>query len=220
MTSVVDSTDKGTPGSSCTGTVSGACRIVDLDFDGDYDATDATLFDNLTQGLARHPDRTTTAVAFPFGHQGLWYDAELESCQNRARWYSAALRRFGQKDFLPNIRVHQESVFVRSAPLAYVSPPSGPWGQYRDGMNLFQYVAGNPIGLRDPSGLTRYVCDCTCADGVTGFMWEWYYPWCFPWWTGCCQEACNHACQREDLMDGEIAGLGTWTICMLCVGCP
>ena len=58
---VVDSTDKGTPGTTCTGTVTGSCRIVDLDFDGDYDATDATLFDNLTQGQARHPDRTTTA---------------------------------------------------------------------------------------------------------------------------------------------------------------
>ena len=30
----VDATDKGTPGTTCTGTVSGACRILDLDFDG------------------------------------------------------------------------------------------------------------------------------------------------------------------------------------------
>ena len=34
----VDSTDKGTPGTDCTGTVTGACRILDLDFDGDYDS--------------------------------------------------------------------------------------------------------------------------------------------------------------------------------------
>ena len=27
----VDATDKGTPGSTCTGTVTGACRILDLD---------------------------------------------------------------------------------------------------------------------------------------------------------------------------------------------
>ena len=32
----VDSTDKGTVGSTCTGTVSAACRILDLDFDGVY----------------------------------------------------------------------------------------------------------------------------------------------------------------------------------------
>ena len=50
----VDATDKGTPGSTCTGTVTGACRILDLDFDGDYDSTDATAFDTLAQGLARH----------------------------------------------------------------------------------------------------------------------------------------------------------------------
>lgn len=47
----VDSTDKGVPG-NCTGTVSGACCILDLDFDGDYDSTDATKFDSLPQGLA------------------------------------------------------------------------------------------------------------------------------------------------------------------------
>jgi hypothetical protein len=53
----VDATDKGTPGTTCTGTVTGACRILDLDFDGDYDTTDATLFDNLTPGNATHPGR-------------------------------------------------------------------------------------------------------------------------------------------------------------------
>ena len=53
----MDATDKGTPGSTCTGTVSGACRILDLDFDGDYDSTDATKFDALDQGLARPHSR-------------------------------------------------------------------------------------------------------------------------------------------------------------------
>ena len=54
----VDATDKGTPGTDCTGTVTGTCRILDLDFDGDYDSTDASLFDALPQGLSRHPGRT------------------------------------------------------------------------------------------------------------------------------------------------------------------
>ncbi len=46
----VDVTDTGTVGVDCTGTVSGACRILDLDFDGDYHSTDAsasvTIIDN------------------------------------------------------------------------------------------------------------------------------------------------------------------------------
>ena len=61
----VDSTDKGTPGTDCAGTLSGACRILDLDFDGDYDSTDATKFDSLPQGLARHPGRIATGVHQP-----------------------------------------------------------------------------------------------------------------------------------------------------------
>ena len=47
---IVNSTDKGTVGVTCTGTVSGACRILDLDFDGEYDSSDATKFDSLPSG--------------------------------------------------------------------------------------------------------------------------------------------------------------------------
>ena len=131
---VVDSTDKGTPGTTCSGTVAGSCRIVDLDFDGDYDATDATLFDNLTQGQARHPDRTTTGVNFPFGHQGLWYDAELESYQNRHRLYSPAQKRFIQRD------------------------PKG----YVDGMNIYLARGANPTRQTDHSGLCPDQCSWIC----------------------------------------------------------
>ncbi len=66
----VDATDKGTPGTTCT-TLTGACRILDLDFDGDYDANDATLFDALDQGLARHPGRSWSGVGVQSGWQGL-----------------------------------------------------------------------------------------------------------------------------------------------------
>jgi hypothetical protein len=79
----VDATDKGTPGTDCTGTVSGACRILDLDFGGDYDSTDATKFDALPQGLARHPGHIATAVHQPFSHQGLLFDPEIGSYQIR-----------------------------------------------------------------------------------------------------------------------------------------
>ena len=111
----------------------GECRILDLDGSGTVDATDATLFDDLTQGLARHPDRTTTAVDFTFGHQGLWYDAELESYQNRRRQYAPEMMKFMQRD-----------------PLAFRQrAKSG----YRDGLSFYEYVRGNPLVSIDPKGL-------------------------------------------------------------------
>jgi RHS repeat-associated protein len=94
----VDATDKGTPGTDSTGTVTGACRILDLDFDGDYDSADATLFDSLPQGLARHPGRLATSVHQPCAHQGLLHDPEIASYQNRLWHYDAAKRRFLQRD--------------------------------------------------------------------------------------------------------------------------
>ena len=94
----VDGADKGTPGSTCTGTVAGACRILDLDFDGDYDAADEGEFDNLPQGLARHPGRRYTGVEQVFAHQGLLYEPELGSYHNRARQYHPTMRRFVQRD--------------------------------------------------------------------------------------------------------------------------
>ena len=94
----VDGIDKGFPGVTCTGTVTGACRVLDLDFDGDYDSADATLFDALPQGIARHPGRFSTGIEQPFAHQGLLYDAELGQYQNRHRQYDPAKRRFLQRD--------------------------------------------------------------------------------------------------------------------------
>ena len=128
----VDATDKGTPGTTCSGTVTGACRILDLDFDGDYDSADATLFDALPQGLARHPGLLTTALDFPFAHQGLYYDPELGSYQNRHRQYDPKLRRFMQRD-----------------PLALNA--FGAAG-YQDGLSLYAYVGGGPMSRLDPLG--------------------------------------------------------------------
>ena len=137
----VDSTDKGTPGTDCTGTVTGSCRILDLDFDGDYDSADAALFDALPQGNARHPGRTSTNVDQPCAHQALLFDAEIASYQNRARQYDPGKRRFAQRD-----------------PLAIkASAASG----YQDGLNLYYYMRGNPLVLFDPSGLSP-PCDDDC----------------------------------------------------------
>jgi RHS repeat-associated protein len=136
----VDSTDKGTVGTTCTGTVSGSCRILDLDFDGDYDSADATLFDSLPQRNARHPGRLFTSVDQPFGHQGLLFDAEIASYQNRARQYDPAKRRFAQRDPL----------------------------QYAEGLHDHSYLLANPTTRLDPSGLASVRCDCSSSLGLGG----------------------------------------------------
>ena len=128
----VDSTDKGTPGSTCTGTVTAECRILDLDFDGDYDSTDAGLFDSLPQGIARHPGRASTGVDQPFAHQGLLYDAEITQYQNRHRQYDPAKRRFLQRDPLGPDR----SFFVAEL-------------YYHEGLNLYGYLGAAPLNRAD-----------------------------------------------------------------------
>lgn len=119
----VDSTDKGTPGSTCT-TMSGSCRILDLDFDGDYDSADATLFDSLPSGLQRNPGKLASGVSQPFAHQGLLFEPEIGSYQNRARQYDPGNRRFTRRD------------------------PNG----FEDGLDLFTYVRANPIRYKDARG--------------------------------------------------------------------
>jgi len=130
----VDSTDKATVGTTCTGTVSGSCRILDLDFDGDYDSTDANKFDALTQGAQRHPGRPATNVSQPFAHQALMYEPELAQYQNRARQYDPGKRRFAQRDPFTTTR----------------TLPNYP----RDGMNSYQYLMGAPQQQLDPTGLS------------------------------------------------------------------
>ncbi len=132
----VDSTDKGTPGTTCTGTVSGSCRILDLDFDGDYDSTDATKFDALTQGAMRHPGRPSTSVSQPFAHQGLLFEPELAQLQNRARQYDPGKRRFAQTDRVAFF----SHVFLATS-------------HYTFGLNQYNYVSANPNTARDPFGL-------------------------------------------------------------------
>jgi RHS repeat-associated protein len=71
---------------------------MDFDFDGDYDADDRTLFDALPGGTAQHPGRLASGVDQPFGHQGLLFEPEIGSYQNRARQYDPNKRRFMQRD--------------------------------------------------------------------------------------------------------------------------
>ena len=75
----VDATDRAAAevGGACRGSgPSGACRLLDLDFDDDVDDDDLDLFDDLPQGLARHPGRIASGVDQPFGHQGLVFEPE------------------------------------------------------------------------------------------------------------------------------------------------
>ncbi len=163
----VDATDKGTVGTTCTGTVTGSCRILDLDFDGDYDSTDAGFFDSLTQGSMRHPGRASTAVSQPFAHQGLLFEPELAQYQDRARQYDPGKRRFAQPD-----------------PFAFRHGTFGSQDQYLSGMSLFEYTGSNPVGILDPTGLIGRaetvggLCGCWrislgCSSTIT-----WTNGWC------------------------------------------
>ena len=70
-----------------------------LDFNIDVDDSDLTLFHDdsgIPKGLSRQPGRTATSINHPFAHQGLLYEHELESYQNRARQYLPIRRRFVQ----------------------------------------------------------------------------------------------------------------------------
>ncbi len=131
----VDSTDKGTVGVTCTGTVGGACRI--LDFDGDYDSTDATKFDALPSGLRRSPGRGLSGLAQVFAHQGLPLDGEVGSYQNRARHYQSVLRRFIQRDAM----LFDSDLIAEN--------------NYVDGLSLYIYLISSPVGSVDPTG---YCC--------------------------------------------------------------
>jgi RHS repeat-associated protein len=146
----VDSTDRAAieAGGDCLGgTPPAACRVLDLDFDGDYDSADATLFDALDQGYMTHPGRRLSSVNQPFAHQGLVYEPEVAQYQNRARQYDPTLRRFMQRDAL--------------------ALGALPGAGFHDGPNLYNYVRNNPVSGVDPSGAVFARCgtvNCQCPS--------------------------------------------------------
>jgi RHS repeat-associated protein len=168
----VDSTDKGTVGVTCTGTVSGSCRILDLDFDGDYDSTDATKFDALPQGWQGREGLTASVVNQPFAHQGLLFEPEMGSYQNRARQYHPGLRRFVQRD-----------------PLVLATTKAG--SGYQDGFSLYGLYRMNPWSFLDPLGTS-------CCDNEYN---EWLVN-CLQDYITCQQEAdaefvCDPSCDKN-----------------------
>ncbi|HNU46998.1 MAG TPA: RHS repeat-associated core domain-containing protein [Phycisphaerae bacterium] len=178
----VDAADKGSVGTTCTGTVSGACRILDLDFDGDYDNDDATLFDSLPPGLARHPGRPASGVAFPFAHQGLYLDPELGSYQNRARQYDPAKRRFMQRD--------PQTVKARCA------------SEARDGVNIYVYLRSNPGRFRDPTGLACPIGNTVDIVTVTGT--------CKCFWTEYTRQCMHCPCGHTYVTYDTVVSCGDW----------
>jgi len=112
---------------------SGNCRLVDFDFDGDVDATDATRLAELDSTTTyRQPGQACSGIGNTRAHQGLIYDAEIGSYNNRARQYAPQIERFMQRDALrPN--PHATSA-------------------YQDGVSLYTYVRTNPNTWVDPLG--------------------------------------------------------------------
>ena len=122
---VVNSSDRDLISDACAGAApTGSCRVLDLDFDNDVDASDTTLFDALTQGAAKHPNLTASAVDFAFGLHGSYLDAELGQYQCRFRHFAPQLGGYLQRD-----------------PLGYI-----------DSLSLYEAFAQNPLMYRDPSG--------------------------------------------------------------------
>ncbi len=146
----VDSNTNGSlgVGDACWGSnPSGACRVLDFDFDEDVDAADKTVFDALVSAdTYRRPGRTTSALGHTRFHQGLILDPEIGSFNNRNRQYAPMLRRFVQRDPLA---VH----------------PRGRSG-YQDGLNLYICSGGNPVARLDPSGSA--VDPCATANDPGG----------------------------------------------------
>ncbi len=101
----VDSNTNGSlgVGDACWGSgPAGACRVLDFDFDDDVDAADKSVFDALVSAdTYRRPGRSTSALGHTRFHQGLILDPEIGSFNNRARQYAPALKRFIQRDPLP-----------------------------------------------------------------------------------------------------------------------
>ncbi|HEX9833151.1 MAG TPA: RHS repeat-associated core domain-containing protein, partial [Mycobacterium sp.] len=120
---------------------SGPCRVFDFDNDLDVDTADETIFDTLYTGsteITRQPARRTSANGVPFAHQGLRFDEETSTYQNRNRIYNPSLRIFTIRD-----PVH-------------IGDPT-PRDNCTDGGNGYGYTRSNPGSRLDASGLSSHV---------------------------------------------------------------
>ena len=91
--------------------------------------------------------RATTAIENQLGYQGSYHDDESNLVYKRSRYYSTNQGRFISRDLI----------------------------EYSDGMNLYQYVGGNPFTFNDPSGLAKSKAQAeVVCDGAGGFKIKYY----------------------------------------------
>jgi RHS repeat-associated protein len=135
-----------------------------------------------------------SSVGNTFFHQGLAFDQEKGSYQNRHREYVAKLQRFARRD-----------------PLEYV-----------DTTDLYIPGKADPALGLDPSGTVYFRC-CRCPTCLAG-DWAGYKPGpfvttsVFPCPTmgqQCCQAACITACATPWWGNPELQGEGAYVICII-----
>ncbi len=108
----VDDDDE-TAFTACIGETSGDCLRFDADCDGEVTEVDdgeefgyytATL--TADTELQRVPATTVSTMGNSFGHQGLAFDVEIGSYQNRHRQYAPKMKRFMQRQVLYGIPLY------------------------------------------------------------------------------------------------------------------
>ncbi len=135
-------------GGACLGSSTQACQTMDADGDRDVDSADYAIISDYVSTLTadtqlqRVPAAPSTRRGNPFAHQGLLYDAEIASYQNRARQYDPKMRRFVQRDPL-----QVDSIMVGSGVTSNLLLI------YRDGLNLSLALQASPLANKDPDGL-------------------------------------------------------------------
>ncbi len=144
----VDGTDVAAAGlgGACWQSSSQACLCLDADGDGKVEYDDYAIISDYVSTLTadtqlqRVPAARSTRRGNPFAHQGLLYDAEIASFQNRARQYDPKMRRFMQRDPLAILSVEHKGVYR-------ILPQSN--------LRIYQYAGNNPTSWKDPSGLQK-----------------------------------------------------------------
>ena len=169
---------------------------MDFDFDNDVDATDATRLAELDSTTTyRQPGQPSSGIGNTRAHQGLSYDAEIGSYNNRTRQYAPQLKRFMQRD--PLALRHRA--------------PSG----YQDGMNLYQYIGASPPNRLDPSGMYEYRGCYACTRTIAGVTRVPFFGWCL--YTTCNVNCTLSQCYTYDLdMAPTCPGTVTGTSKIIC----
>jgi len=96
-------------------------------------------------------DADVSELLIPLGRNGLWYDPETGLYYVRARYYDPGLGRWRQRD--PNgTALMLIETLAMNARTHSVLAGFAAQAQYRDGMNLQEFVGGNPLARLDSFG--------------------------------------------------------------------